>query len=113
MKRPAAGRAPAASDTCPAALLILDMISDFGFEDGAVMSRRSWPVAQRIAKLKERAGHAGIPTIYVNDHFGRWRADFSDIVRYCSDREKRGARIVELLNPGPSDHRLLKPRHSA
>lgn len=99
-------------DSSPVVLIILDMISDFDFEDGEAASRRSFPVAERIARLKTRATRAGIPTLYVNDNLGRWQSDFSDVVRYCAEPDKRGARIVEVLAPEPCDYRFLKPRHS-
>jgi hypothetical protein len=46
------GAAPDRSDT---AVVILDMISDFEFEDGARVFRAALPVARRIGQLAERA----------------------------------------------------------
>lgn len=103
------GFAPDRSDT---ALLVLDMISDFGFEDGARVFEAALPVARRIARLKARANRARIPVIYVNDNRGRWRSDFTALLRHAGREGSRGAPIVRLLAPGPLDYCLLKPKHS-
>jgi nicotinamidase-related amidase len=103
------GSAPDASDTV---LLILDLISDFEFEDGARVFRAALPIAKRILRLKLRARAARIPTIYVNDNLGRWRSDFGELVRHCSRDEMRGAPIARLLAPDEDDYCILKPKHS-
>jgi hypothetical protein len=54
-------------DTSKTVLLILDLISDFEFEDGEKIFRAALPVAMRILRLKQRARAAGIPAVYVND----------------------------------------------
>jgi nicotinamidase-related amidase len=63
-------------------------------------------------KLKARAETAGIPAIYANDNFGRWRSDFQTLVRYCLGQEIRGKPIVAQLAPEPDDYFILKPKHS-
>ncbi len=103
------GAVPDWSDT---AVLILDMISDFEFEDGAKVFRAALPVARRIGQLAQRARSANVPVIYVNDNLGRWRSDFSAIVRRCSAEGSRGAPIVRILAPQTSDYCILKPKHS-
>jgi len=102
----------AAPDRSDTVLLILDLISDFEFEEGASVVRAALPLARRIQRLKRRAGRAGIPTIYVNDNLGRWRSDFAGLLRHCSQEGMRGAPIARLLAPGPEDYCILKPRHS-
>lgn len=89
------------------------MISDFKFEDAHRVLRHFRPVAPRIARLKARAREAGIPAIYANDNFGRWRSDASSLVKYCSRPSSPGADLVRLLAPTPDDYFVLKPRHSA
>jgi nicotinamidase-related amidase len=103
------GAAPDRSET---AVLILDMISDFKFADGGKMCRAALPVARRVRQLAERARAAKVPVIYVNDNIGRWRSDFSAIVRQCSAEGSRGAPIAEMLAPQPRDYCVLKPKHS-
>lgn len=103
------GNAP---DSSPVALLIIDAINDLEFDGGAALLRRALPMARRIAALKRRASAAGVPTIYVNDNFGRWRSDFRRIVSHCLDEGVRGRPVAELLVPDENDYFVLKPKHS-
>ena len=99
-----------APDKSAAALLLIDVINDFDFPEGEQLLRLALPAAKNIAALKQRASEAGIPTIYVNDNFGRWRSDFKKIVAHC--RESRGKPFVELLLPNEDDYFVLKPKNS-
>src|SRR5207244_2744972 len=54
----------------------------------------------------------GVPVIYVNDNFGRWRSNFKVQVEHCLRDGVRGKPIVELLRPGEDDYFVLKPKHS-
>lgn len=53
-------------DHSPTVLLVLDMISDFGFPDGTSILRAAKRIAPRIALLRKRVARAGLATIYVN-----------------------------------------------
>jgi nicotinamidase-related amidase len=101
-----------APDKSKAALLLIDVINDFDFEEGDELLRLALPVAKNIAGLKKRAGDAGIPTIYVNDNFGKWQSDFKKIVAHCSEDNAKGKEFVKLLLPGDDDYFVLKPKHS-
>jgi isochorismate hydrolase len=101
-----------APDSSPFALLIFDLISDFEFEDGARLLKKTLPLGRRIADLKRRAKSAGVPTIYVNDNLGRWRSDRSDLVAHCLGEKSRARKLVEQLVPEPDDYFILKPKHS-
>ena len=103
------GSAPDKSET---ALLLIDVINDFDFPEGEQLLQLALPVGKNIAALKQRTKAAGIPTIYVNDNFGRWRSDFKKIVAHCRDENARGKRFVELLLPDEEDYFVLKPKHS-
>jgi nicotinamidase-related amidase len=100
-----------APDKSAAALLLIDVINDFEFPDGEQLLRLALPAGRNIANLKRRAKEAGIPAIYVNDNFGRWRSDFKKIVAHCRD-ESRGKPFVELLLPDDDDYFVLKPKNS-
>ena len=100
-----------APDKSNAALLLIDVINDFDFPEAEQLLRFALPAAKNIAALKRRAKDAGIPVIYVNDNFGRWRSDFKKIVAHCRD-ESRGKPIVELLLPDEDDYFVLKPKNS-
>jgi nicotinamidase-related amidase len=103
------GNAP---DKADAALLLIDVINDLEFPEGDQLLRLAVPMADRIARLKERAGRAGMPVIYVNDNFGRWRSDFNAQVEHCLGDGVRGKPIAERLRPGERDYFVLKPKHS-
>lgn len=104
------GNAP---DNSPVALLLIDVINDFEFDAGAAdLFRHALPAAKRIAALKEHTSNAGIPAIYVNDNFGKWRSDFRALVAHCIDDNTRGRRIAELLKPDDEDYFVLKPKQS-
>jgi nicotinamidase-related amidase len=94
------------------ALLILDLISDFEFEGGAQLCRRTLPVARRVASLKARAKRAGVPVLYLNDNLGLWRSDFPGMVQHCLRRGSRGSQVTSIVRPAPDDYCVLKPKHS-
>ncbi len=94
------------------ALLLVDVINLFDFPRGASMARRSLGPARRIRSLRARAHDSGVPVIYVNDNWGRWRSDFKAIVADCSRPGRPGAPIAELLQPTPRDFFVLKPHLS-
>lgn len=101
------GNAP---DECRVALLIIDMINAFDFEGADAMLPRARAAARAVADLKARAKKAGVPVVYVNDNFGRWRSDFRQILERCL--RSPGREIAELLKPGEDDYFVLKPKHS-
>ena len=103
------GNAP---DCSAVALLLIDVINDLEFEGGEKLLPHALPAARVIAQFKKRCGDAGIPAIYVNDNFGKWRSDFKKLVSHCLDDNTRGREIVELLKPSPDDYFVLKPKHS-
>jgi len=103
------GSAPDKSET---ALLLIDVINDFDFPEGEQLLRLALPVGHKIAELKKRANEAGIPSIYVNDNFGRWQSDFKKIVAHCKAEDSRGREFVELLLPDQDDYFVLKPKNS-
>ena len=100
-----------APDKSGAALLLIDVINDFDFPQGDQLLRLALPAGENIARLKQRARDAGIPAIYVNDNFGRWRSDFKKIVSHCRE-DGKGKEFVELLLPEEDDYFVLKPKHS-
>ena len=103
------GNAPDKSDV---ALLLIDVINDLEFPEGDQLLRHALPMARNIAALKDRAGREGVPVVYVNDNFGRWRSDLTAQVDHCLRDGVRGRPVVELLRPGPDDYFVLKPKHS-
>jgi nicotinamidase-related amidase len=95
------------------ALLLVDLITDFEFEDGDELLRATLPVAQKIADLRRRAKAAGVPVIYVNDNWGKWKEDFKTMVEDFTKPSAKGAELVSLVKPDAEDFYILKPHRSA
>ena len=103
----------AAPGNYPVALLLIDVINDMEYPGGDTLLPQALPAGRAIAALKRRAGTAGIPGVYVNDNFGRWRADFKSQVRHCLEDGVRGKPFVELVLPDSQDYFVLKTKDSA
>jgi len=101
------GSAPDKSET---ALLIVDVINDLDFAEADQLLRFIPAMSRKLAGLKKRAKQAGLPVIYVNDNFGRWRSDFRKQIEHCS--RGRARQLVERLRPDEDDYFVLKPKHS-
>jgi len=97
----------------PVALLLIDVINDMDFEGSEALVRQAVPMARRIAALKQRAKVLGVPTVYVNDNFGRWQSDFRSVVRHCLEDGVPGEETARILKPEDDDYFVLKPKHSA
>jgi nicotinamidase-related amidase len=93
------------------ALLLIDVINDFDFPEADQLLKYARPMAQNLLRLKRRAQKAGVPVIYVNDNFGRWKSDFRRTVDHCEECG-RGRDVVRLLRPEETDYFVLKPKHS-
>jgi nicotinamidase-related amidase len=104
------GNAP---DEAAVALIIIDVINDLEFPGGDRLLRHALPMADHLAALKRRAKAAGIPIIYANDNFGRWKSDFRRMLERCLQGGTRGRPLAERLAPDEDDYFVLKPKHSA
>ena len=103
------GNAP---DKAPTVLLLIDVINDLEFEGGEALLTQALPMADRLAVLKRRLRAADVPSIYVNDNFGRWRSDFRALLDHCLRDGVRGRPLAERLQPDAEDYFVLKPKHS-
>lgn len=101
-----------APDSHPAALLLIDVINPFDFPEAEQLLAFARPAAERIAALAARAREAGVPVVYVNDNFGRWRSDFRQVVEACEAEDSKGRDVARLLRPGEQDYFVLKPKHT-
>jgi len=97
----------------PTALLLVDVINDMDFPGSEALVRQAEPMARRLAALKIRAAQAGIPSIYINDNFGKWRSDFRRLVDHCTNDDVPGREVARTLRPTEEDYFVLKPKHSA
>ena len=102
-----------APDECPVALLLIDWINDLEFDGGARLFPQALAAAKTVAALRQRAKQAGVPVIYCNDNFGKWRSDFRSLLEHVLEEDVRGKPIAQLLKPDEQDYFVLKPKHSA
>ncbi len=96
-----------APDKSEIALLIVDVINDLDFPEAKQLLRFVPAMTRELSKLKERAKAAGVPVIYVNDNFGRWRSDSRKLVEHC--RKGHARELVDVLRPDEEDYFVLKP----
>ena len=102
----------AAPDECAVALLLIDWINDLEFDGGDKLFPRALKAAHATAALRKRAKQAGVPVIYCNDNFGKWRSDFRSLLQHVLKDDVRGRPIAQLLAPDEHDYFVLKPKHS-
>jgi nicotinamidase-related amidase len=101
------GEAPKAGG---AALLIIDMVNDMAFEGADAMLEPVLAAAEIIAALRGEADRRGIPVIFVNDNYGQWRSERSEIMEHC--RQAGGSKLLERLAPRADDYFVIKPQVS-
>ena len=94
-------------------MLLIDVINDMDFEGSESLVRFAEAMAGKLRALKRRARAAGLPTIYINDNFGKWRSDFRATVQYCTKRDVPGHKVARMLKPDARDYFVLKPKQSA
>lgn len=104
------GNAP---DSAPVALVIIDMINDLEFPEGPDFLEPALNAANRIAGIKQQAKALNIPVIYVNDNFGRWRSDFTEVLEHVLNDGVLVQPLAERLRPDADDYWVLKPKNSA
>lgn len=94
------------------AVVLIDVVNDLDFEGSEGLVAAALKAAPNIERLAQRARDAGVPVIYVNDNFGRWRSDFRATFDECTKPGKPGRSIALRLRPHEGDYFVLKPRHS-
>lgn len=65
------------ADHARTALLLIDVINTLNFPGARGLLPRALAMANEIAGLRRAAYEQGIPVIYANDNFGRWRSSFA------------------------------------
>ncbi|MFS0657110.1 isochorismatase family cysteine hydrolase [Bacillus sp. 179-C3.3 HS] len=93
------------------ALLIIDMINNFDFEMGHVLAEKTMRMTSKISALKQHANKENWPIIYINDHYGIWKADIQAVISKC--KNETSAPILDEISPTGDDYFLIKPKHSA
>ncbi|MCG7203299.1 isochorismatase family cysteine hydrolase [Streptomyces arenae] len=86
------------------------MINTYDHEDAELLLPAAEQVVPVLADLIGRARDAGVPVIYVNDNFGRWRSHHGELVEAALSRP-HGA-LVEPIRPDDDSLFVVKARHS-
>ena len=92
-----------APDKCSVALLLIDWINDLEFDAGEKLLPQALAAAKATGALRRRAKQAGVPVIYCNDNFGKWRSDFRSLLEHVLNDDVRGRPIAQLLVPEQDD----------
>jgi nicotinamidase-related amidase len=97
------------SDT---AVIVIDMMNTYQHPDAEELIPNVEKIIDPLADLVRRARKSdGVDLVYVNDNYGDFTAQFSDLVRSARD----GARpdLVEPIVPAEGSRMITKVRHSA
>lgn len=94
------------------AVLVIDVINDLEFAGGEKVLPWAMKMVERLSPVLDRARRHGIPVVYVNDNFGHWRSNFTEVVKYCTREGARGRDVAQWLLPAKEDYFILKPKHS-
>jgi nicotinamidase-related amidase len=93
-------------------VLVVDMMNSYRHPDAEVLISNVAEIIDPLADLIRRAAESDdVDLVYVNDNYGDFTAEFSDIVRSACD----GARpdLVDPIVPPKGSRVLTKVRHSA
>jgi nicotinamidase-related amidase len=108
-QRGASGYPPIMSDT---AVLVIDMLNSYEHPDAEQLTPNVEKIVAPLADLIGRAAESDdVDLVYINDNYGDFTAQFSDLVRSACD----GARpdLVDPIVPPKESRVLTKVRHSA
>jgi nicotinamidase-related amidase len=94
-------------------LLLVDFINPLEFDGASRLAPSALQAAQACVRLRHRVRQRGLQTVFANDNYGVWRADFDDVWRRCSRKRGPAGAIAHALRPMRGDCTILKPRHSA
>jgi nicotinamidase-related amidase len=92
------------------ALVLVDMLNPYEHPEADRLAARVEQALPAIVELRERAGEAGIPVVYVNDNYGDWNSSAQELAEAATD----GAHpeLVEPVLPGAGHSFVIKARHS-
>jgi nicotinamidase-related amidase len=95
----------------PTALLVVDMVNPYDFEDADNVAKHAAGPVKRIAELIKRADAEDVLIVYVNDNYGDWNASRDDLLWRALHGEH--PELVEPIQPPHEYPFIWKPRHSA
>ena len=92
------------------ALVVIDMLNTYDFEDADALAESAAEVVPKIQALLERARADGVPVIYVNDNYGDWNSSADELLHH--GLEGRRPDLVEPLRPPEGSSFVIKARHT-
>ncbi|MCW2989620.1 MAG: isochorismatase hydrolase [Solirubrobacterales bacterium] len=92
------------------ALIVVDMINSYDFEDGEKLRASVERALPRMADLVARAREQDVRTIYVNDNHGAWHRGRAEMVEEVLAGDF--PELVEPIAPGDDIDFVVKARHS-
>lgn len=92
------------------ALVVIDMLNTYEHQDADLLVPSVTHTLPAVVQLLERARERGVPVIYVNDNFGRWRSHHGEIVDAALSSPHAG--LVGPVVPDEASYFIVKARHS-
>jgi hypothetical protein len=80
-----------------AALIVIDMITSYDFPDAEKLIPSVEETLPVMREAIDRARSDGVLTIYVNDHYGKWRSSSDELVEQALQSPHRD--LVEPIAP--------------
>jgi nicotinamidase-related amidase len=93
------------------ALIIIDLINDFNFKHGSLLSKNTLNIIDNIVILRQFFINNKLPIIYVNDNYQVWTGNYLDIVDRCYNNVS--CRIIDKIFPGNDEYFVTKNKFSA
>jgi nicotinamidase-related amidase len=92
------------------ALVVIDMLNTYDFEDADKLVGSAKEVVPNIAALIDRARREEVPVIYVNDNYGDWNSSVDELLE--NGLEGEHPELVEPVRPPDDASFVIKARHS-
>lgn len=93
-------------------LLLVDVINPLDFPGAEALAPAALACRDPIATLRAKARAAGTPVIYVNDNYGHWSAERSQLVDEIANASTLARALVDALEPRSDDYFVIKPQFS-
>jgi nicotinamidase-related amidase len=92
------------------ALVVIDMLNTYDFEDAEKLVPSAREVVPKISALVARAKDEDVPVIYVNDNYGDWNSSAEELLQRALEGKEPD--LVEPLRPPDDAAFVIKARHT-
>jgi nicotinamidase-related amidase len=92
------------------AVVVIDMITAYDFEDAEKVAESAQGAVPRIADLVARARDEDVLVIYVNDNYGDWNTSAEELTERAL--EGKHPELVEPIRPPDDIPFVFKARHT-